>query len=122
MLTQTIGQSPRNDRGGQTSHLLLSKGQFGSQNLSITWVEGEPGGEQQVHAHATNEQVYVIIRGRGLMMVGEERREVDAGTMVFIPPGTSHAIRNVGAETLIYVSATSPPFELPPAGSVFEYR
>ncbi len=37
MHTQTLEESPRNPRGGQISYLLLTKGQFGSSNLSITW-------------------------------------------------------------------------------------
>lgn len=34
---QTLAGSPRNERGdGQVWHLLLAKGQFGSQHLCIT--------------------------------------------------------------------------------------
>jgi len=117
MHTQTLEQSPRNHRGGQVSYLLLTQGQFGSENLSITWVEGEPGSGQPMDSHPGNEQVYVIVRGRGIMRVSDEQQEVGPGTMVFIPPGAGHAIRNTGAEPLVYVSATSPPFELPPEGS-----
>ncbi len=122
MFTQTVRESPRNHRGGQTSYLLLTRGQFGSGNLAITWVEGGPGSEQLLHAHPANEQVYVIVRGRGTMKVGGEEQEVAAGTLVFIPPGTDHAIRNTGDESLVFVSATAPPFELPPEGSVFAYE
>jgi mannose-6-phosphate isomerase-like protein (cupin superfamily) len=122
MHAQTLEESPRNHRGGQVSYLLLTKGQFGSQNLAITWVEGEPGSEQAVHAHPANEQVYVVVRGRGVMTVGDEQQEVGAGTMIFVPPRTGHAIRNTGEEPLVYVSATAPPFELPPEGSGFEYE
>ncbi len=114
MHTQTLEESPRNPRGGQISYLLLTKGQFGSSNLSITWVEGAPGSEQPVHAHPDNEQVYVIVRGRAMMKAGEEEREVGPGTLVFIPPRTDHAIHNIGDESLLYVSATAPPFDLPP--------
>jgi mannose-6-phosphate isomerase-like protein (cupin superfamily) len=122
MFTQTLEDSPRNYRGGQVSYLLLKKGQFGSGNLAITWVEGDPGSEQPPHAHPTNEQIYVIVRGRGMMRVGGEEREVAAGTLVFVPPGTSHAIRNTGNEPVVFVSATAPPFDLPPEGSVFAYE
>ena len=122
MDTQTLEQSPRNPRGGQISYLLLTEGQFGSKNLSITWVEGEPGSEQPMDSHPANEQVYVIVRGRGIMRVGDEQQEVGPGTMVFIPPGAGHAIRNTGEEPLVYVSATSAPFELPPEGSWGAYE
>ena len=112
MNIQTLGQSPRNHRGGQVSHLLLAAGQFGSENLAVTWVEGEPGSEQAVHSHDGREQVYVIVQGTGAMRVGEEVEEVSAGAAILVPPGTDHSIRNIGEENLIYVSATSPPFAM----------
>ena len=37
--TTSLETSPLNYRGGQSSHLLLAKGQFGSQQLAITWVD-----------------------------------------------------------------------------------
>jgi mannose-6-phosphate isomerase-like protein (cupin superfamily) len=36
---------------------------------------------------------------------------VGPGTLVFVPPTTPHAIRAIGGQQLVYVSATSPPFE-----------
>jgi hypothetical protein len=39
MEIQMLTGSPRNERGGQVSHLLLAEGQFGAQRLCITWVE-----------------------------------------------------------------------------------
>ncbi len=112
MNIQTLGRSPQNHRGGQVSHLLLASGQFGSENLAVTWVEGEPGSEQAVHSHESREQVYVIVQGRGAMRVGDELEEVGPGTAILVPPGASHSIRNIGEEKLIYVSATSPPFAM----------
>ena len=107
-------------RGGQVSYLLLTVGQFGSQNLSITWVEGEPGSEQDGHSHSNEEQVYVVIQGRGLMRVGADAQEVGPGTLVFIPKGLAHSIRNVGTEKLIYVSATAPPFDAGMVNDLYE--
>jgi mannose-6-phosphate isomerase-like protein (cupin superfamily) len=121
MDTSTTARSPRNDRAGQTSYLLLAGGDFGSRNLAITLVHGEPGSEQPMHAHDA-EQVYVIVEGRGLMRVDDEEQEVGPETLVFIPPGSRHAIRNVGGARLTYVSATSPSFASPPADSPFAYR
>ena len=121
MNIQTLDQCPQNHRGGQISHLLVASGQFGSKNLAVTWVEGERGSEQNVHSHQGREQVYVVVQGRGAMRVGDEIEEVGPGTAILVPPGTDHSIRNVGDEKLIYVSATSPPFEVTPesTGSTF---
>ena len=121
MHTQTIAQAPVNRRGGQESYLLLSKGQFGAQNLAINWVEGVPGSEQRAHLHEGQEQVYVIVRGRGLMRVGDEEQPVEAGTMILVPPLTLHSIRNASDEPLIYVSATAPPFDDALIAADFKY-
>jgi mannose-6-phosphate isomerase-like protein (cupin superfamily) len=112
MHTQTISRAPVNRRGGQESYLLLAKGQFGAQNLAITWVECAPGSEQRPHAHDHQEQVYVIVGGRGLMRVGGEKQPVGSSTMILVPPRTIHSIRNIADEPLLYVSATAPPFDL----------
>lgn len=116
-----LTSSPRNERGdGQVSHLLLAEGQFDAQRLCITWVECQPGSQQALHRHLTQEQAYVIVRGHGQMLVGGEERAVDEGTLVFIPPGDEHAIRNTGSELLVYVSATAPPFAAAISGQTWE--
>jgi mannose-6-phosphate isomerase-like protein (cupin superfamily) len=114
MFTQTLEQSPKNRRGGgQTSHLLLAPAQFSSRNLAITWVQGAQGSRQSLHSHPDSEQVYVIVAGRGRMIVDGEEQDIGVGTMVLIPPGAQHAIHNPGPGQLIYVTATSPPFPMP---------
>ena len=118
---QALEQSPRNYRNGQVSYLLLGRGQFNSQNMAITWVEGAPGSQQPAHSHPKNEQAFVIVQGRGLMRDGTAAREVGPGSIVFIPPGTDHSIQNIGKEPLVYISATFPPFEMPVSGSTFAY-
>jgi len=111
MNLRRLPETRKDHRGGQISHLLLAPGDFGSRNLAVTWVEGGPGSEQEEHSHRQEEQAYVIERGRGIMTVGQEELEVSEGTLVFIPLRTPHRIRALSDGPLIYVSATSPPFE-----------
>jgi mannose-6-phosphate isomerase-like protein (cupin superfamily) len=94
---------------GLVSHLLHSRADVSETDLTITWVEVEPGASQVPHAHDP-EQVYVIVAGRGLMTVGDDRREVSAGELVHIPSNTDHGIENTGTETLEYVSSATPAF------------
>ncbi len=121
MNIQSLEESPRNHRGGQVSHLLLAPGQFGAANVCITWVEGGPGSEQPIHSHPDSEQVYVIVERQGAMTLGDETAEVGLGTAVLVPPGAGHSIRNVGVGKPVFISATSPPFEMPPDDSPFAY-
>ncbi len=97
------------ERGGLRSHVLLDSGDFGSERLVVTWVEVRPGGAQRSHVHPVSEQVYVIVRGTGMMSVGDEQAELREGDLVLVPPETSHSIANTGHDTLVYTSATAPP-------------
>ena len=122
MHIQPLDSAPVNERGGQISYLLLGREQFGSKNLAITWVDCGPGSMQAVHGHPDSEQVYVIVHGRGVMQVGGEMQEVGEGTLVFIPPGAAHAIKNVSDEPLVLVSAMSPPFDPDELSAYFAYK
>src|SRR5262245_5098923 len=91
----------------QVSRLLLAAGPFGSRQLSVTSVECQPGSQQALHAHPAQEQVYVMVQGRSQMLAGGEACEVGRGTLAFVP-ATPHAIRTIGGQQLVYVSAASP--------------
>jgi mannose-6-phosphate isomerase-like protein (cupin superfamily) len=90
----------------------MDAGDLGSRNMTVTWVEVPPGAEQRAHSHEDAEQVYVIVRGHGRMTVAGDVEEVGEGDLIFIPPATQHGILNDGDETLVYVSAASPPVSL----------
>ena len=60
-----------------------------------------------LHIHPTIEEVIVIEDGSAEVTLGEEQQIVGAGAVVFVPPGTPHATRNVG-ETVLRVQAVFP--------------
>ena len=60
-----------------------------------------------LHVHPTVEEVVVIEEGSAEVTLGDEKRLVEAGAVVFIPPGTPHGTRNVGA-TVLRVQAIFP--------------
>lgn len=53
---------------------------------------------------------YYIIRGKGLMIIEDETRQVSSGDAVYIPSNKKHGIRNIGDEVLEYLTANSPVF------------
>lgn len=120
MYVTDLTDAPKRELEGLVAHILLQEGDAPGGELSITWVEVEPGAQQPPHSHGP-QQVYVITRGSGRMKVGDDDRDVTAGHMVFIPPNTEHGIVNTGDEVLTYVSAATPAFpvtELYDAGEI----
>ena len=109
MHVMTPHKSPRYQREGITSYLLVSERTCGSQNLSITLVEMEPGGFQRIHKHEP-EQTYTILEGSGIMNVASEQHQVGKGDCIFIPSWAEHGLQNTGEGTLKYLSACSPSF------------
>ena len=92
-----------------TSHMLISPQNSSTQNLSIQISEVPIGSEQPNHAHAP-EQCYYIVRGKGLMIIEGESKEVSEGDVVYIPPNNEHGIKNIGNTVLKYLTANSPVF------------
>jgi hypothetical protein len=83
MVIRTIDESWQDERGGQTSFLLLGGREgSGSARLAVTWVEAPAGSEQPRHAHSVSEQAYVIVAGRGKMNVESTSFDVAPGTLI----------------------------------------
>jgi len=55
-----------------------------------------PGETNRIHTHENEEQVYVILKGDGIIQVGEERRQVRAGDAIYLPNKIGHAFVNNG--------------------------
>ncbi len=91
------------------SWMLISAGISMSRGISMQVSEIPVGSEQPVHNHDP-EQCYYIIKGKGLMIIEDETREMIAGDAVHIPPNKRHGIRNTGNEVLEYLTANSPGF------------
>ena len=108
MYVKDLGSAPTRELEGLVSHILLEEGDAPGGEMSITWVDVEPGSEQR--ARHGPQPVYVITRGSGRMKVGEDERDVALGSMIFIPSNTEHGIVNTGEETLTYISAATPAF------------
>lgn len=57
-----------------------------------------PGGEIPPHLHPDVEHEQYVLRGKYLLLIGGEEKEVKQGDVVFIPPNTIHGYRNLHNE------------------------
>ena len=92
-----------------TSWMLIGPQNAKSQNISLQVSEVPIGSEQPIHNHEP-EQCYYIIKGKGLMIIEGESKEVAAGDAVFIPSNLKHGIKNTGDDILEYLSTNAPVF------------
>ena len=47
-----------------------------------------------MHVHPDQEQVYFVLQGGGIIQVGEEKKQVQAGDAIFLPAGIPHGYVN----------------------------
>ena len=91
------------------SWMLIGSQNSSARAISMQISEIPAGSEQPVHSHAP-EQCYYIIKGRGLMIIEDETKEVSAGDAAYVPANKKHGMKNLGKEVLEYLTANSPLF------------
>ncbi len=57
-----------------------------------------PGWSAALHRHPTYDETHIICEGHYECQLGSQRLELGPGDMMFVPRGTPHSIKNVGAE------------------------
>ena len=80
----------------------------GIPEMSVHYVEMEPGGEVTPHVH-NRVEVYLFLTGRAKVMTGDEIEEVTTGDVAMAPIGTPHGIKVIGSEPLRFYAFNSPP-------------
>ncbi len=80
----------------------------GISEMSIHYVEMQPGEEVHPHTHNRTE-VYIFLTGRARVMTGTDIEDVTTGDVAMAPAGLPHAIKVVGADPLRYYAFNAPP-------------
>lgn len=79
--------------------------------VSIARARVEPGVTTRWHRLIDTTERYYIVKGQGVMQVGElPQTPVHTGDVVLIPPMCRQRITNTGAEDLILLAICSPRF------------
>ncbi len=66
-----------------------------------------PGQIHEAHMHGDVTQAWIILRGTGEAILGDDRREVvGPGTLIVHHPTQMHGIVNVGNTDLVYINVS----------------
>jgi mannose-6-phosphate isomerase-like protein (cupin superfamily) len=94
--------------GGALSKPLVMPETAGSKHIDYRISMYQPMAYVKLHRHKTQEQVYHVIEGEGLMEIDGEKRLVRKHDFIFLPPGVDHSIENTGLVDLVFLVVTSP--------------
>lgn len=88
------------------TYYLIDASDSPSKNLTMGYTVIYPTGKTTGHAHSDMEEVYHILSGKGLMKVGDDAFEIQAGDSFYIPFGEFHVTYNTGNQPLAMIWVT----------------
>jgi len=77
--------------GGVMSVLL--DGDTTNGQLGMVRTRGRSGAAAPVHVHDREDEVFLVLDGSAIFWIGDQRQEVSAGGVAFLPRGLPHAYR-----------------------------
>lgn len=93
-------QSIHAGKGRGKNALVFAASDFDTPCKFIRYVELEPEASIGDHPHGQNEEIYVILAGRGKMRVNGASQVVQAGDVILNKPGWQHGLENISTEPL----------------------
>ena len=63
----------------------------------------QPGQAPSYQYHFKREEVWVVVKGEGKLILDDVESSVSPGSIVNVPVETKHRIRNTGDENLIFI-------------------
>jgi len=86
-------QGERFPSGRLTKVLIGPENLVKANNFVLGEVKVDPCSSIPMHNHP-NEEIYIILKGIGLMTVGEESEIVEAKSVIYIPSNQQHKLEN----------------------------
>ncbi len=88
------------------TYYLIDKSNSSSKNLTMGYTTIYPTGTTTGHAHDDMEEVYFVISGEGIMVIGEDRFPIKPGDGLYVPPGLFHTTIQTGNQPLVVLWVT----------------
>ena len=60
----------------------------------------EPNCSIGLHEHIDEDEVFIILKGKGILFDGKEEKIVEEGDAILTGNGESHSIKNIGTQNL----------------------
>ena len=97
------------DLENNTEYQTLLGGKLQTCGMRSGRVYLQPGENCGRHSTNGHEEMLVFLSGQGLVLIAENHSlQVGKGKISYIPPHTTHDIKNTGTEPLIYIYCVAP--------------
>ena len=86
----------RDNKTLRDTYFLIDSGNSPSKRLAMGHTTIYPTGTTTGHTHEDREEVYFVISGEGIMVIGEDRFPIKPGDGLYVPPGVFHTTIQTG--------------------------
>jgi len=107
-IAEVLWQEFPGHHGGALSKALVSEENSGSKRIDYRISSYEPMAFVEDHVHQVQEQIYHVLKGKGILTLNDERKLMREHDYVYIPPGVRHSFSNTGLDTLVFLVITTP--------------
>ena len=107
IVNETDGEPFRLRDGRAVVKIKISKRQ-GAASMSVLTSTVPTNDAIRIHKHLNEDEIFFIRQGTGLFTLGEREYPVSTGSIIFIPKGIWHGLKNTGTEEIATVFGYSP--------------
>ncbi len=94
---------------GDDGYLPLLEGPPGTRGMRSGRVSLKAGEDVGEHSTGDHEEIVIVLEGRGLACAtGREPLHLEAGQAVYVPPHTTHNMKNLDAPVFEYIYVVAP--------------
>jgi quercetin dioxygenase-like cupin family protein len=107
VVNENEGEAFRLRDGRAVVKIKISKRQ-GPSSMSLLTSTVAVNDAIRIHKHLNEDEIFFIRQGSGAFTLGQKEYDVKAGSLIFIPKGVWHGLRNTGNEEIATVFGYSP--------------
>lgn len=90
-----------NEKERPSEKLLVNREE--TETIALGYVSVDHGNSTSTGFHDDEEEIYVILKGRAILFIGDEEREVEPGSVAYVPRNHRHRMKCISEEKLEYL-------------------
>ena len=74
-----------------------------AETIELGYISVDSGAAHKEGFHEDEEEIYVVLKGRAILRIGNEEKEVSEGSVAYVPRNTKHNMICISEEKLEYL-------------------
>ncbi len=74
-----------------------------TEKIALGYISVKEGESTTARTHDDEEEIYVVLKGKAILTIGDEEREVGPGSVAYVPRNKKHWFKCTSKEKLEYL-------------------